>query len=439
MDVYFPHRYVAQADLEEADGIPKGKYEIGLGQERMSFVGDREDVNSIMMTAVSSLLTKFGIAPEQIGRLEVGTETLIDKSKSAKTHLMDLLGGNTNVEGCTSLNACYGGTAALLNSVAWVESSAWDGRYALVVCGDIAVYEKGPARPTGGCGAVAMLIGPDSPLPISAKRYTHAEHAYDFYKPNLESEYAMVDGHLSNMIYLRSLDVTYNGLLEVMGERSSACFDFLLFHSPYNKLVSKAVGRCLYNDFVRSEDEVDKDLAEALAPWKPDLVPPSSTYADRGLDKALKQASAASYKEKCAPGAYLSKQIGNSYTGALYVNLAALLHTQRGGLEGKSAFCFSYGSGAVATTFSIAARAPTASGSAFTCEAIADALDLNARLSQRQAATPEEFATALTLRETTHSLAPYTPSDPLELVSPGAYYIEGIDERHHRTYRQRPH
>ena len=189
MDVYFPHRYVAQADLEEADGIPKGKYEIGLGQERMSFVGDREDVNSIMMTAVDSLLTKFGIAPEQIGRLEVGTETLIDKSKSAKTHLMDLLGSNTNVEGCTSLNACYGGTAALLNSVAWVESSAWDGRYALVVCGDIAVYEKGPARPTGGCGAVAMLIGPDAPLPISAKRYTHAEHAYDFYKPNLESEY----------------------------------------------------------------------------------------------------------------------------------------------------------------------------------------------------------------------------------------------------------
>lgn len=33
-----------------------------------------------------------------------------------------------------------------------------------MVCGDIAVYEAGPARPTGGCGAVAMLIGPDAPL-----------------------------------------------------------------------------------------------------------------------------------------------------------------------------------------------------------------------------------------------------------------------------------
>lgn len=36
---------------------------------------------------------------------------------------MPLLGeGNTDVEGVTSYNACYGGSAALFNSVAWVES-----------------------------------------------------------------------------------------------------------------------------------------------------------------------------------------------------------------------------------------------------------------------------------------------------------------------------
>lgn len=38
------------------------------------------------------------------------------------------------------------------------------GRYAMVVCGDIAVYPSGNARPTGGAGAVAMLIGPEAPL-----------------------------------------------------------------------------------------------------------------------------------------------------------------------------------------------------------------------------------------------------------------------------------
>jgi hypothetical protein len=42
------------------------------------------------------------------------------------------LGDNTNVEGVSSTNACYGGTAAFLNSVAWVQSEDWDGRYAVV-------------------------------------------------------------------------------------------------------------------------------------------------------------------------------------------------------------------------------------------------------------------------------------------------------------------
>jgi len=87
---------------------------------------------------------------------------MVDKSKAVKTSLMSLFAshGNTNIEGIDSKNACYGGTAALLNSLAWVESSAWDGRYALVVAGDIAVYEKGPARPTGGAGVGELMLPP---------------------------------------------------------------------------------------------------------------------------------------------------------------------------------------------------------------------------------------------------------------------------------------
>ena len=38
------------------------------------------------------------------------------------------------------------------------------GRYAVAVAADIAVYATGNARPTGGAGAVAMLIGPNAPL-----------------------------------------------------------------------------------------------------------------------------------------------------------------------------------------------------------------------------------------------------------------------------------
>ena len=42
------------------------------------------------LTAVASLLEKYEIDPKQIGRLEVGSETVIDKSKSIKTFLMQI-------------------------------------------------------------------------------------------------------------------------------------------------------------------------------------------------------------------------------------------------------------------------------------------------------------------------------------------------------------
>lgn len=52
------------------------------------------------------------------------------------------------------------------------------------------VYAEGPARPTGGAAAIALLIGPDAPIVFESKfRGSHMSHVYDFYKPNLASEY----------------------------------------------------------------------------------------------------------------------------------------------------------------------------------------------------------------------------------------------------------
>lgn len=257
MEVYFPRYFVAQSDLERFDGVPAGKYTLGLGQDAMAFTGDREDVNSLALTCVAALLDKYGVDPRDIGRLEVGTETLVDKSKSTKTVLMQLFEGNTDVDGASTINACYGATAAVLNAVAWVESSAWDGRYALVVASDIAVYARGSARPTGGCAAVAMLIGPDAPLVIDTRtKVTSAVHTWDFYKPDPSSEFATVDGALSQTCYMQSLDDCYlrfcaknEQLTRAGGDANApatfdlAAFDYTVFHSPYNKLVQKSFAR----------------------------------------------------------------------------------------------------------------------------------------------------------------------------------------------------
>ena len=130
IEVYFPSTYVDQAKLEEYDGVSKGKYTIGLGQTGMGFCGDREDTNSLSLTVVQNLLEKNSIDQNQIGRLEVGTESILDKSKSVKTVLMQLFeqSGNFSIEGVDTINACYGSTQALFNALDWVESSAWDGK-----------------------------------------------------------------------------------------------------------------------------------------------------------------------------------------------------------------------------------------------------------------------------------------------------------------------
>ena len=173
---------VEQSQLEIFDNVSTGKYTIGLGQERMALVDDREDINSMALTGkslklieivVQNLMEKYNVSFADIGRLEVGTETIIDKSKSVKSVLMQLFeeSGNSSVEGLDTTNACYGGTNALFNSINWIESSSWDGRYALVVAGDIAVYKSGSARPTGGVGAVAMLLGPDAPIVFESRGF----------------------------------------------------------------------------------------------------------------------------------------------------------------------------------------------------------------------------------------------------------------------------
>ena len=229
IEVYIPGQAVNQSDLEKFDGIPQGKYTIGLGQTNMAFVNDREDIYSISLTVLSRLIKNYSIDTNKIGRLEVGTETLLDKSKSVKSVLMQLFPGNNDIEGIDTVNACYGGTSSVINAINWIESSSWDGRDAIVVAGDIAIYDKGAARPTGGVGAIALLIGPDAPIVFDSIRGSFMEHAYD-YKPDFTSEYPVVDGHFSLSCYVKAVDNCYKITPKITGDanKTVGVYDHLI-------------------------------------------------------------------------------------------------------------------------------------------------------------------------------------------------------------------
>jgi len=438
IEIYFPAQYVDQTELEAFDGVSAGKYTKGLGQTRMGFCSDREDVASLCLTVVDKLMTKTGTEYSNIGRLEVGTETLIDKSKSVKSMLMQLFSesGNSDVEGVDSTNACYGGTAALFNSLSWIESSAWDGRLALAVCADIAVYASGPARPTGGAGAVAMLIGPKAGLVLErGLRSSHVAHEYDFYKPDLSSEYPTVDGPLSIKCYLQALDKCY-GLYKEKSKKQSGqtidltSFDAVLFHSPYCKLVQKSLARLAFNDFKANSSSFPDQLQSSFA-----QIALEDSYFNKDVEKAFMDLTKETFETKTQPSLLIATNVGNMYTPSLYGGLVSFVcsHDKVEDMVGKRVALFSYGSGLVSSFFSIRVQGPS--------QVLTDLHtslhgDVHHRLKSRLKVCPQDFAETMKLREETHHLAPYQPVAPTEGSSlfPATWYLASVDDKHRRKY-----
>ena len=409
---------VDQAELEKFDGVSQGKYTIGLGQTKMSFCDDREgrhetsgvhftitdwhaDIYSFALTTVSSLLKKYSIDPMSIGRLEVGTETLLDKSKSVKSVLMQLFAdsGNTNVEGVDTVNACYGGTNALFNAINWVESSSWDGRDAIVCAGDIALYAKGNARPTGGAGCVAMLVGPDAPLSFEpGKRGTYMQHAYDFYKPDLTSEYPVVDGHYSVSCYTQAVDACYkaynereeklqstgmaNGIYDKASDITTPLdrFDHVLFHSPTCKLVAKSYARLLYNDYRASpENPVFESVPKEIYNLTYD-----ASLTDKSVEKIFMGLSKKNFQARVQPSIQVPTMCGNMYCASVYGSLVALLsNVSAEQMKGRRMAVFSYGSGLASSFFSMKAVGDISD--------LAEKLDLHQRLDARRTVSPETY------------------------------------------------
>ncbi|KIM90412.1 hypothetical protein PILCRDRAFT_60221 [Piloderma croceum F 1598] len=448
MEMYFPRRCISEADLEVFDGVAKGKYTIGLGQEYMSCCDDREDINSFALNAVSGLLERYNIDPKTIGRIEVGTETIIDKSKSVKTTLMDLFAesGNFDIEGVDSKNACYGSTAALFNAINWVESRSWDGRNAIVVAGDIAIYAEGAARPAGGAGACAMLIGPNAPVVFEPIHGSHMANTYDFYKPKLDSEYPEVDGPVSVVTYVSALDQSYRRYKEKMVKAAKASqvnghtnghangytndeIDYAVFHAPYGKQVQKGYGRLFYNDFLTNSSAPQfaniPDHGSILS------VSYQASLSDKALEKTFIGASKSTYAKKVEPSMHCSRRCGNMYTASLYGCLASLLSAvEPAELKDKRVSIFAFGSGYASSFFSIRVKGDTSE--------MKEKMDLLNRLKSMKVVPCQEYVDALALREKHHSASAYTPDGSIDNIWPNAFYLESVDSKYRRKYARAP-
>ncbi len=370
------------SDLAEARGVDPAKYLKGLGQKRMAIATPCEDTVTMATEAGARALAAFDIDPADIGTLIVGTETGVDHSKPVAVYVHELLGLDQRCRTFETKHACYGAMAGLTASMDWIASGRARGRKALVIASDIARYGLDtPGEPTQGAGAVAMVVADDPRLLIIDPQRIgdYTRQVMDFWRP-LYSKYAFADGHYSIECYLDALvgaRVDAVGTRDDLLESLSAC----LYHVPFVKMAFKAHQRQLE---MEHGAELTRDHSEA---W-------------RQLED--------SYQRLVAPWLGLNAEVGNIYTGSLFLTLIDLLRQQGDQLAGREISLFSYGSGSGAT-FCIGNIVEGASR-------WSQALDPSAQLEARRRLTIEQYETLVRDCDT---------SDHLEQLDPASYGLQG--------------
>jgi len=326
---YIPATTVSMAKLEAHDNC-QGKYTISLGQKYMSLTAPNEDVVSMALNAVKRLMQKMNLKPGDIGRIQIGTETPVDLSKSVKTFIVQQFfeQGVTDIEGVDNVNACFGSTAALFDTVAWMQSDFWDGRYAIVVGTDISQGEDIYHFLTGS-SAVAILIGPNANLVVEPNRGIFSKSTFDFYKPyGYKNHYPVVDGKYSIDCYLSSLKSCYENLKKKTGSETEFLdHQFGVFHNSSVSLTRKGFNLLI-------EEEISKVLPNAKA-----------------LEK--RQFISKTYKERVEASTLMTANMGCMYNASVLNGIISLNESLTQEDIGKRALIYSFGSGSVGALWTL--------------------------------------------------------------------------------------
>jgi hydroxymethylglutaryl-CoA synthase len=277
---------------------------------------------------------------------------------------------------------------------------------------------------------------------------TYMANTYDFYKPQLDSEYPVVDGPLSVTSYVSALDASYARFREKHAKThksgananghanadakaafSLADIDYPCFHSPYGKLVQKGHARLLYNDFLANPTH--PTFANVSNPDELKAMEYKASLTDKNVEKTFIGIAKGAFDKTVEPTMACARRCGNMYTASLYGGLASLLASvPPAELKGKRVSMFAYGSGLAASFYAIRVKGDTAE--------IAKKMDLLARLGSMKVVPCQEYVDALKLREANHNAAAYTPRGKVEDLWPGAYYLENIDDKYRRKYARVP-
>jgi hydroxymethylglutaryl-CoA synthase len=359
--------------------------------------GPAQSVYTMAATAVMRLIDRYGVDPNRVGFLGLGTESSTDNSAGAVI-VKGMLDEGLKARGLPPLarscevpevkHACLGGVYALKHALRYLALES-DDRCAIVVSADIAEYARGSSgEPTQGAGAVAML------LERKPKMLTvHLEHigsassyrAVDFRKPVLRNiirgklnchfqDLPVFNGKYSTTCYLDETLHALNDMSRRMHREPSSYYRELaaiFMHRPYHRMPEQSFamsylfglardgerGRAELTELCeRAQMQVDDVLTEMRS--KPDIL---QFVKDGNIDADAYPLSIQLLKEfraskefsalvaaKMSLGSEAMKDIGNVYCAALPAWMAAGLEDAQArgaNLTGGKVLAVGYGSG----------------------------------------------------------------------------------------------
>lgn len=364
--------------------------------------GPQQNVYTLAATAVLRLIQQGRVDPARVGMIALGTESSTDNAVGAVIvrGLVDeallrlgLPPLARAIEVPEYKHACLGGVYALKGALRWLLADG-AGRQAIVVCGDLAAYERGSSgEQTQGAGAVAMLLEENPQLLSLDLRASGSSSAYrvtDFRKPTRRwfapdypaiaagaqpHDYPVFNGKYSTTCYL---DATLQALRDLHGKSDiepAALYEAMgaiLLHRPFQHMPLSGMAS-LWVQALATSPSYGAALAElaALAGTTPEQIAADAranpelwreaAAAGGSLDaepypalqkavKALKQTAdyARIVQGKLRLGSKAAAEFGNLYTASLPAWLAAAFdeaasaETER---SGEQWLLIGYGSG----------------------------------------------------------------------------------------------
>ena len=297
--VYIPSYRIKVEEIARVWGDNPKAISRGLVVDEKSVPGADEDTATISVEAARNALKRAMIDPQKIGAVYVGSESHPYAVKPTSTILAEAVEASPDMTAADLEFACKAGTAGMQICMGLVDSGII--KYGIAVGADTAQGAPGDALEyTASAGGAAYVIGNKKTVANFEYTYSYTTDTPDFYRREGQP-YPRHGGRFTGEpAYFKHVLSAAKGLMDRL-DKNPSDFDHVVFHQPNGKFYLRAAKKLGFNN----------------------------EQAKTGL---------------------LTPVIGNTYSGATPLGLAAILDIAQ---PGDRILAVSYGSGAGSDAFSL--------------------------------------------------------------------------------------